>query len=131
MGVIISQLEKKSDNRGWVLQGLQYSNKFEKTDIKDIVVQTINIGKVRGEHYHRRKTEWLLTLKGKADLFWCEFNGNVKKEIMDEKNSRIFKIEPYTCHWIKNNYGKKFLMVAFSTQEYDPNNPDNPKCMNR
>ena len=60
-----SRLKKDEDNRGWALQGIQYSKYFEKKAIKDIVVQTINIGEIRGEHYHRKKPNgsWLWTVR--------------------------------------------------------------------
>ncbi len=125
------RLKKEEDKRGWVLQGLQYSKYFEKKVIKDVIVQTINIGEKRGEHYHRKKIEWFLPLDGMADLFWCEFDGKITKEIMDSKNYTLFQVEPFTCHWIQNTGEKIFLMIAFSTEEYDPNNRDIRRCMSR
>ena len=121
MGVTPTDLTRDLDKegRGWAIQkGLQYSNGFNKMCIRDIVIQTTNVGKVRGEHYHKKKTEWFLALRGKADLLWRETNEiRVTREVLDADTPKLVRVDPNTCHKIVNNYSEDFLMAAFLSQE--------------
>ncbi len=116
-----TDLRKDFDNngRGWAIQeGLQYSNGFNGMSVKHIVIETINVGTFRGDHYHSRKTEWFLALSGKADLLWRETNETqVTREVLDADCPRLMRVDPNTCHKIVNNYSEDFLMAAFLSEE--------------
>ncbi len=121
MGVTLTDLTRDLDKegRGWAIQkGLQHSNGFNGMDIKHIVIETINVGKSRGEHYHKKKTEWFLALTGKADLFWREITKmEVTREVLDADCPKLMRVDPNTCHKIVNNYSEDFLIAAFLSEE--------------
>lgn len=119
------------DGRGFVLQGMQKSAIFNNKDVRDIVLQTVRPNKWRGGHYHERKTEWFLPLRGSAVLSWYDidaWNPKEKTEVMiaDMQNPKIFEIQPKTCHFVENNSEEDFYMLAISSEDFDPD--DNLKC---
>lgn len=126
--------ESGSKPIGWEIQGLQKSKGFNGKDIRDIVIQSINKGQKRGGHYHKQKTEWFFAIKGKAKLLWCEQKSAKDEDLKeirldeDQENPYVLEITPETCHWVKNDSEVDFLMIAFSSEEYNQDNPDNPKC---
>lgn len=126
--------ENSSESKGWEIQGLQKSKTFNGKDIRDIVVQSISKGKLRGGHYHKQKTEWFFAVEGKAKLLWCEQKSakdeDLKEIRLDEdyENPYVLEITPETCHWVKNDSDNEFIMIAFSSEEYNKDNPDKPKC---
>ena len=118
---------------GFEIQGLQYSSDvFHNNSIKDIVIQTINPQQERGRHFHERKTEWFIALEGEAELQWSETTNPKIEEPMllkaDFENPYVLEVQPRTCHLVVNKSDKIFKMASFSTEEFDKNNPDNPKC---
>ena len=129
--------ENGSKQKGWEMQGLQKSKAFNGKDIRDIVIQSINKGQERGGHYHKQKTEWFFAIAGKAKVLWCECahekgaKKKDRKEILleaDYENPYLIEITPETCHWVKNDLDCDFRMIAFSSEEFNRDNSDNPKC---
>jgi len=113
------KLEPDKESRGIVIQGIQYSRILGDNKISDIVIQTISPKKERGNHYHLRKTEWFIPLRGRAKLIWYD-NADPEKQLRTEvmdgdslfKNPRIFEVKPDTCHLVKNEEDEDFLMLA-------------------
>lgn len=120
-------------SRGFKIQSLQKSNKFQGKVIEDIVVQSINPGKERGGHYHKRKTEWFMALCGEASLIWSEKTDPEEKDLKiiplktDFNRPYMLEVQPMICHWIRNRSKEIFLMVSFSTEEYNFKEPDSVK----
>lgn len=119
------------NGRGFVIQGLQKSQVFQNNHIADIVIQSINGRKMRGGHYHKRKTEWFMPLRGKATLIWTN-NLNPKKEDLkyepleaNLKTPYVLEIPPLILHWTKNNSDNPFIMATFNTAEHNQQNSDN------
>ena len=59
----IKELKIHSDERGWLVEMLKRSQ--IKQEIKQIYVTIIKPGKIRGNHYHLKRTEWFFIAKGK------------------------------------------------------------------
>ena len=72
-----------------------------------------------------------MALDGEAEIIWRDIGS---KDVhrwafkTDFQNPYIYKVEPNTCHRVENNTDRPFLMAAFSTVEFDKENPDNTKC---
>jgi dTDP-4-dehydrorhamnose 3,5-epimerase-like enzyme len=115
------------DGRGFEIQGLQKSVIFEGKNIQDIVIQSIHPLKDRGDHCHKRKTEWFIALNGKAELLWADNLNPKKAEVHKEafgtnfNEPYVFEIPPFVVHTIINNSKEDFLMASFCSEEYDPN----------
>jgi len=135
MTVSIKELTRHDDkeSRGFEIQGIQKSKLLGGKDVRDIVFQTIRPHKIRGNHYHVKKTEWFLPIKGSAVLSWSDVDGSSREKhavVMeaDFKNPKLYEIQPKTCHTVENKSDEDFYMLALSSEDYDPQ--DNPKCQN-
>ena len=130
----LSRNEDK-EGRGFEMQGLQKSKVFQGKNIEDIVIQSISPRKDRGGHYHERKTEWFLALSGKAELIWTDKLNPEKTDLhielfdADLNTPYVLEVPPFVVHWVKNNTNEVFLMASFSTEEYNPSNPDTCRVM--
>jgi dTDP-4-dehydrorhamnose 3,5-epimerase-like enzyme len=133
MTILIRELTLNVDKngRGFEIQGMQKSKLLEGCDVKDIVLQTIRPHKIRGNHYHLKKTEWFLPLRGLAILSWSDVDGPSQEKhsvvmAADFQNPKLYLIQPKTCHAIENKSEEDFYMLAMSSEDYDQE--DNPKC---
>lgn len=133
MPIEIKQLTQNvdRDSRGFEIQGMQKSKLFDGMDLRDIVLQTIRPHKIRGNHYHIKKTEWFFPIRGSAILSWSDINGaeiQLHTILMstDFQNPKMYKILPKTCHVVENKTEEDFYMLAFSSEDFDQS--DNPRC---
>tara|TARA_B110001454_G_C12539687_1_gene358846 strand:+ start:38 stop:436 length:399 start_codon:yes stop_codon:yes gene_type:complete len=99
-----------SDRRGYIRDLFQNSPK----DHCSIV--TFNKGAVRGNHYHKKSTQYSYLLSGKLTLRYSKVdkNGNIKGKINKKiigPNILIIH-RPYEAHAFIAN--KKSLMIAFA-----------------
>lgn len=119
--------------RGFEIQGLQKSKTFQGKSIEDVVIQSINPKKERGGHYHKRKTEWFIALRGEAFLIWTEKTNPEETDLKtmplkeDFENPYVLEVPPMISHWVRNDSKDVFLMASFSTEEYNSTDPDSFK----
>jgi UDP-2-acetamido-2,6-beta-L-arabino-hexul-4-ose reductase len=124
---------EEKQKRGFDIQGLQKSAVFNGKCIEDIGIHSINPGNERGGHYHERKTEWLLPLNGKALFIWTDTQKPKQKDLQqfliqaDYKKPCLVEIPPLVTHWVKNSNLEVFVMVSFSTEDFNQQRPDTYK----
>jgi len=99
-----------SDRRGNITDVFQNSPKDHCT------IVTFNKGAVRGNHYHKKSTQYSYLLSGKLTLRYSKVdkNGNIKGKINKKiigPNILIIH-RPYEAHAFIAN--KKSLMIAFA-----------------
>jgi dTDP-4-dehydrorhamnose 3,5-epimerase-like enzyme len=87
--------------------------------------------KIRGNHYHLKKTEWFLPITGFAILSWSDVDGPSQEKhtvvmATDFQNPKLYQIHPKTCHAVENKSEEDFYMLAMSSEDYDQQ--DNPEC---
>jgi quercetin dioxygenase-like cupin family protein len=91
------------DNRGII------SDLIEKERINTVTYITFNKNKVRGNHYHKKTTQWNYVISGKL-IFICRVNGKIKKIIGKKKD--LVKIETKEHHAIKAlNYSEILVLT--------------------
>ena len=99
-----------SDRRGYIRDLFQNSPK----DHCSIV--TFNKGAVRGNHYHKKSTQYSYLLSGKLTLKYSKVdkNGNIKGKINKKiiGPNILITHRPYEAHAFIAN--KKSLMIAFA-----------------
>lgn len=125
MTVLIKELKLNVDkgSRGFEIQGMQKLKLFEGKEIRDIVLQTIRPHKIRGNHYHEKKTEWFLPIRGIGILSWLDVDNSAQENhtvIMatDFQNPKLYQIQPKTYHSIENKSEEDFYMLAISSEDY-------------
>ena len=80
------------------------------------LIVTFEKGAVRGNHYHKKSTQFSFLLSGELDFYYAKIdkkNGKVKKiqKKIIKKNTFITH-KPYEAHAFKSK--KKSILVAFS-----------------
>lgn len=119
----IKNLKVHSDNRGWLVELLK-SNELEKP-IKQLHISSIKKGRIRGNHYHSKQTEWLFLVSGLARLVLEDIK--TKKRLLinlSESNPQVITIFPNISHAIKNIGKRTAYLVSAQSEIYNRKKPD-------
>jgi len=120
---VVKELEKHSDQRGWLIEVLKRNELKE--DIKQIYVATIKPGKIRGNHYHLKRVEWFFVVGAEAELYL----GNIKTKEkiclkLSSKKPKVITIFPKTAHAVKNSSKKTIYLVSAQNTIYNAKKSD-------
>jgi len=123
MGISICVLDKHTDNRGVLIEIIK---KFgTNSDIRQVYVATSTPGQVRGNHYHKEKTEWLFVIKGECRLVWdCDDQIGKKELALSYLVPVLVRVPPYVVHAILNTGPEESYLLIISDRAYDPASPD-------
>ena len=121
----ILDLEKKSDQRGWLIEVLGGNLPEGCKEFGQLHVSVAYPGKVRGNHYHTRKVEWFCVPAGKGLLLLKDRKtGEPREVLMGVNNLKTIKIEPGAIHAIKNIGEENMVLIVYSNESFDPEDPD-------
>ncbi len=124
-GLIVERLTKKSDHRGWLFEALRGDWLGPKKEFGQVHVSVALPGKVRGNHFHTRKAEWFFVTSGSAQLLLKnKTTGETKEIFLSEKDPKSICIPPGTIHAIKNIGPDQMVLIVYSYEPFDPNDPD-------
>ncbi len=124
-GIQVEDLEKKSDERGWLIEVLGQESLRPDESFGQVHVSVAVPGKVRGNHYHTRKLEWFCVPTGKGLLLLKDrLTGQEEEVIMGEDYLKTVKIVPNVIHAIKNIGDKEMVLIVYSNEMFDPEDPD-------
>ena len=121
----IEDLDRKSDERGWLIEVLGGKSLEAPHEFGQIHVSVAYPGKIRGNHYHNRKLEWFCVPKGKGLLKLKDLKTGEEKEIlMGEGALRTVQITPGIIHAIKNIGEDDMVLLVYSNETFDPKDSD-------
>jgi len=121
----ILDLEKKSDERGWLIEVLGGELPEGCKEFGQLHVSVAYPGKVRGNHYHTRKVEWFCVPTGSGLLLLKDRETGETREVrMGVNNLKTIKIEPGAIHAIKNVGEEDMVLLVYSNEKFDPEDPD-------
>ena len=101
MQIHIKKLPKVSDNRGWLTEILNFENSQK---IVNIHYSYSKPAAIRGNHYHKNKTELLCVKFGRGKLVLEENVSKERKELsMIGESPVLVEIPPEVAHAIENN----------------------------
>lgn len=124
MRVSIKKLEIKEDKRGWLAEIVRPEDIGEKK-FGLVLMTTVLPGQTKGNHYHKRKTEWYCVIKGDGLLTLTDQTTKEKKEMeIGEKNMVLVKIPSLTIHSIKNMGTEELYLLAYVDEVFNPSDPD-------
>ena len=121
----ILDLDKKSDERGWLIEVLGGELPEGCEEFGQLHVSVAYPGKVRGNHYHTRKVEWFCVPAGQGLLLLKDQEtGETREVIMGVNNLKTIKIQPGTIHAIKNIGEDDMVLIVYANESFDPEDPD-------
>ena len=128
MNIDIVKLKKQANKNGTLVEFLK-GNEIDESNrqFAQIYVATILPGKIRGNHYHKKKLEWFSIFNGKVKIALEDIKTKEKKEFIVDSSeghlSRIF-LNTEIAHAFKNISKSTVILVAYTNKIYDPQNPD-------
>ncbi len=124
-GIQVQDLDKKSDERGWLFEVLGKHHLAQTKEFGQLHVSVAHPGKVRGNHYHKRKTEWFSVPTGSGLLLLKDLATGEEQEILMGENAlKTVKITPGIVHAIKNNGEREMVLIVYTDETFDPQDPD-------
>lgn len=126
MDIEIVELDKKIDQRGFLIEFLKKNELMKDQLFGQIYCCTIQPGTIRGNHYHQKKPEWMGILNGEIKLNLEDVSTKEKKEILINANENIYRVRIGTniAHCVKNIGPNLVILIAYTSKEYNPLTPD-------
>jgi len=123
MKVNIKKLIVKKDDRGWLAEIIRQEDVNSK--FGQILITTALPGKIKGNHYHKRKKEWYCVIKGKGLLRLKDLKtGKVKDLILDSDDLKLVEIPLNVVHAIRNVGSQELYLLAYVSESFDLQDPD-------
>lgn len=119
----IDNLVVHRDARGTLFEALRFKSQNIPAG-GQIYVYTVEPGARRGDHYHERKAEWFFCVAGTVRLLMTTKDGRVVNEVLDSEAPRLIHAAPGTAHAVVNEGSHLAVIVAYSSKEFDPADPD-------
>jgi dTDP-4-dehydrorhamnose 3,5-epimerase-like enzyme len=117
-------LVQKTDTRGRVFEVLR-REQVPENGFGQIYVFTGSPGSVKGNHYHTRKTEWFCVISGDGELILCDPESQQRECIMlSGEHPTVVTIPAGVVHAIRNLGETELVVIAYTTEPYDPGDPD-------
>ena len=123
MKVEIKALSQFCDERGWLTEIFASDDNSKK--IKKIHFAVSKPGAVRGNHYHKNRTEWLCVTSGTGKILLEDICTYERQElIVTGDDPFLVKILPGTVHAIENITDAPLHILVIVNEKPDPDNPD-------
>ncbi|OGK61954.1 hypothetical protein A2313_04465 [Candidatus Roizmanbacteria bacterium RIFOXYB2_FULL_41_10] len=116
------KLRQFTDHRGSLAE-----NTLEKImlESRHFFVSKSKPGTVRGNHYHKHKSEWFLVIKGECKLCLEDVVTKTGEErAITEKDNVLVHIGPNVAHVFVNTGSSELILLAFVNEVLDHQNPD-------
>jgi len=87
-------------------------------DILDETIRHVGIidsrpGSSRGNHYHKKATQWTYVISGKIRIYLRDAkDGKAKVKVVQLNEGEIIKLPPYTIHTIETVKKSKMLILT-------------------
>jgi dTDP-4-dehydrorhamnose 3,5-epimerase-like enzyme len=119
----IDDLTVHRDPRGALFEAMRFKSQDIPTG-GQIYVYSVAPGARRGDHYHEKKSEWFLCVSGTIRLLMKTADGKAVDETLDGENPKLIYAGPGTAHALLNETAAPAVIVAYSSKEFDPSDPD-------
>ena len=116
------KLKKKEDLRGALIQN---ESAEVRNKMKHFFVSTSKPDVIRGQHYHTKKMEWFLVIKGTARIYFEDIKTHEKDNLnLDADSPQIVEVPSLIAHSIKNTGNEEMMLLAIVNEPLDEKNPD-------
>jgi dTDP-4-dehydrorhamnose 3,5-epimerase-like enzyme len=117
----VSELSNSGDARGFSFTAPTDALAFVGR-MSDVHLAATKPGAVRGNHYHLRRREAIVVLPGSRwSLHWDEGQGSpTQHRDFDGALAVLVLVSPGASHAVRNDGESELLLVAISSETYDP-----------
>jgi UDP-2-acetamido-2,6-beta-L-arabino-hexul-4-ose reductase len=126
MNIKIEDIRIKRDKRGVLVDFLKIDDLENNLAFGQIYYITFSKkGVSRGNHYHKKKTEWLSVIKGRVKIILEDLKTKEKKTLVldDKENAKKLVIGPGIFHTV-TSLSDDAAMVNYANMPYHPDNTD-------
>lgn len=123
--MIITFRDVKSNECGRVVELLR-REELPVTEFGQIYISTVKPGKVKANHFHKEKHEWICVIRGEGLVVLkdIEEDDNRREYVLSGGKPATIYVPPYIAHGIKNLGKEEMTLVIYSTRPYDRSDPD-------
>jgi dTDP-4-dehydrorhamnose 3,5-epimerase-like enzyme len=119
----IKRQEIFRDERGWLAEILK--GEEVGPDFGQIYITVAHPNKIKGNHYHAEKTEWICVIKGKAKISFVDIDNGMRKHIfVNDEELLTIKVPPKIAHGFKNIGDEMLYILIYTNKVYDPTDTD-------
>ena len=115
------------DHRGFVAELLRVEDGVD-GPFGQILVTTVASGVSKGQHYHRRKTEWFFVLVGAVELIGRDrATGETEAGLVEAErdgHTVAVRVPPNTTHSIVNSGNDTAYVLVYISESFAPNDTD-------
>lgn len=109
---------------GWLSELVSMNYEDEPFNCLHTYVVSVNPGKMRANHYHKHKEEWIAAVAGKITLYLRDVgSGELEEVVLDTStsSSSIIYIPPLVAHAVYNETENEASLIVFSLSPEDKN----------
>lgn len=118
----VLELRTNEDVRGKLSEIIR-SDEIKK-QINQVYFTTTKPNAVRGNHVHKRKTEWFCVVQGEALLLLRYPEGKQEELMLSSNKMMLIEIPPGVAHAIKNTGKSDMHLLSAVDEVYNPENSD-------
>lgn len=118
----LEPIETSRDGRGWVSNLLDFMP-LPPDRIGNIHVAELKPGAVRGNHVHRRQTEWVVICGGPVRVT-VEADGQRHDRILPGDQPMLLTVRPGAAHALRSEGAARVHLVAVTDMPYAFAHPD-------
>jgi dTDP-4-dehydrorhamnose 3,5-epimerase-like enzyme len=119
----VHDLIAHKDDRGFLFEVLR----FKDDDIPgngQLYTFSIEPGKRRGDHYHKKKLEWFTCVHGEVIVLLSHDSGKSEAVILNAVNPRVVFAGPRSSHALINRNEHPAIILSYSSKQHDPDDHD-------
>jgi len=118
-------LRVHADGRGDLWKALSASRLGPGESFGEIYLLFTRAGAVRGNHWHRKTTEWFVVVQGRMRCTLALPGTGLRKEfLLDAASPSVLKVPPGVAHRLRAEGEGPALLAAVADREYDAESPD-------
>ncbi len=122
-GVSLRPLVVHGDERGRVFEILR--SEHVATGFGQVYVSTVAPGKRKGNHFHRRKTEWLCCIEGHVKVGFRHIeDGRTAEFDLAGAEPAVLSVPPLVAHVLRNDTEEEAVIFFYVSEAYDPADSD-------
>ncbi|KUO49057.1 MAG: hypothetical protein APF76_10545 [Desulfitibacter sp. BRH_c19] len=112
-------IDPYEDKRGILKKIIMKSQIQDSSQIEEVYLLYSHQNSVRGNHYHKKTSEYFTVVSGKAQVALKDLSKEVSEGFYISANDNIvLRVPPYMIHAFKNEDNDPLIILVVSSKEY-------------